>query len=411
MKNEKAVVPTTWPHTVTINRVNVTIYRRQRPNGSWGYEIANYSTGKRRLEARETVEGALERAAEIAGMVAAGDALTSSMNQSQVGDYFSAIRALEPYSVGLPELVAAAAGWLKGLGTITAIGNAVGSYATKNKKTDAKRLGDVVDELIAFKVGMKMSARYTASLRHLLGRYADSFQMDIGDVTTPEVIKWLANQNFAPRTYNHHWQAGHLLWDFAVSHGYATENPLAAIKKVKVKHGEIGILTPVDLTRLLDVASPEFVPSIVLGAFAGLRSAEIGRIEWEDIHFDEAHLIVQADQAKTASRRVVPLSPNLVAWLKPYADRTGRVWPESTRQWHHAQNYTRMATAGRDQPPVEWPDNGLRHSYASYRFALTTDAGRLAGEMGNSPGVVYRDYRELVKKSDAERWFNIMPPT
>ena len=61
------------------------------------------------------------------------------------------------------------------------------------------------------------------------------------------------------------------------------------------------------------------------------------------------------------------------------------------------------------QKPVEWKFNALRHSYASYRFALTNDAGRVAGECGNSAAVVHRHYRELVKAADAERWFNVRP--
>jgi hypothetical protein len=51
----------------------------------------------------------------------------------------------------------------------------------------------------------------------------------------------------------------------------------------------------------------------------------------------------------------------------------------------------------------------LRHSYASYRFAQIGDAGRVAGELGNSAVVVHKHYRELVKPADAERWFAVKP--
>ena len=59
--------------------------------------------------------------------------------------------------------------------------------------------------------------------------------------------------------------------------------------------------------------------------------------------------------------------------------------------------------------PVKWKANALRHSYASYRFARTGDAGRVAGELGNSAAVVHRHYRELVKPVEAERWFSVKP--
>ena len=58
---------------------------------------------------------------------------------------------------------------------------------------------------------------------------------------------------------------------------------------------------------------------------------------------------------------------------------------------------------------MRWKTNALRHSYASYRFAQTGDAGRVAGELGNSAAVVHRHYRELVKPADEQRWFAVTP--
>jgi hypothetical protein len=61
------------------------------------------------------------------------------------------------------------------------------------------------------------------------------------------------------------------------------------------------------------------------------------------------------------------------------------------------------------QKPVKWKANGLGHSYASYRFAQIGDAGRVAGELGNSAAVVHRHYCELVKPADAQKWFAVAP--
>ena len=61
------------------------------------------------------------------------------------------------------------------------------------------------------------------------------------------------------------------------------------------------------------------------------------------------------------------------------------------------------------KPAVVWKANGLRHSFASYRFAQLGDAGRVAGECGNSAAVIHRHYRELVKPADALNWFSAKP--
>jgi len=58
---------------------------------------------------------------------------------------------------------------------------------------------------------------------------------------------------------------------------------------------------------------------------------------------------------------------------------------------------------------VKWKQNALRHSCASYIFALSQDAGRLAGYLGNSAAVVHKFHRELVKSAEAVKWFAVMP--
>jgi hypothetical protein len=41
----------------------------------------------------------------------------------------------------------------------------------------------------------------------------------------------------------------------------------------------MAIFTPSEIGKLLAVASPAFLPCLAIGAFAGLRSAEIERLE------------------------------------------------------------------------------------------------------------------------------------
>jgi integrase len=127
-------------------------------------------------------------------------------------------------------------------------------------------------------------------------------------------------------------------------------------------------------------------------------------LTWADVDLVGRNITVGAKKAKTASRRVVPICDNLAAWLAPYAGKQGPIWPGSHFDFYHGGQQDTAKAAG-----VEWKSNALRHSYASYRFALTNDAGRVAGECGNSAAVVHRHYRELVKKTAAEAWFAVKP--
>ena len=195
------------------------------------------------------------------------------------------------------------------------------------------------------------------------------------------------------------------------------DNPVTKVENIKVRAGDAEVFTPSEISRLLAAASPDYLPCLALGAFAGLRSAEIERLEWTDIKLVERHIVVGASRAKTAARRIVPIPENLAEWLAPYTEREGYVWLGGHDAFYEAQQETAAATKIESnqslgikyQKPVKWKANALRHSYASYRFAQTGDAGRVAGELCNSAAVIHRHYRELVKPSDAEKWFSIKP--
>jgi hypothetical protein len=58
----------------------------------------------------------------------------------------------------------------------------------------------------------------------------------------------------------------------------------------------------------------------------------------------------------------------------------------------------------------DWPDNALRHSFASYQLAHFKDAPALALEMGHTDsGLIFNHYRQLVGPKEAERYWNIRP--
>src|SRR4029077_2063499 len=56
-----------------------------------------------------------------------------------------------------------------------------------------------------------------------------------------------------------------------------------------------------------------------------------------------------------------------------------------------------------------WSHNALRHSFGSYHYAKYRDENRTAAEMGNSPAVVFRHYRALVKADAANAFWSLYP--
>ncbi len=381
----------------------MTVYRRIRSDGQAGFEVANYASGKRRLESFPDSASALDRANQLARQLSEQEVVAASMTNEQAADFAAAVQTLAPFKLSLPSAASTLADCLKLVGDLPNLHAAAKFYATRHKQAQRKPVAEVVAELLKVKEARGASLRYLGDLRGRLARFAEAFRKNVGDVTTAEVQEWLDSLRLSTQTYANNRRVTYLLFEFAVARGYAVDNPVAAVENVTVRGGEIEIFTPSEVAKLLAAATDDFIPCLALGAFAGLRSAEIGRLEWSDIHFHEGFIVVGASKAKTASRRVVPIASNLAAWLAPYAKFEGLVWTGTHDAFYDAQQRTSAATG------VKWKANALRHSYASYRFSLVGDAGRLAGELGNSAAVVHRHYRELVKPADAERWFAVRP--
>jgi len=69
-----------------------------------------------------------------------------------------------------------------------------------------------------------------------------------------------------------------------------------------------------------------------------------------------------------------------------------------------------LNTLAKSADVIEWPQNGLRHSFASYHLAAYSDTVRTAFLMGHSnPRIVHDHYKALVSKADAERFFALRP--
>ena len=150
-------------------------------------------------------------------------------------------------------------------------------------------------------------------------------------------------------------------------------------------------------------AEERFVAYLAIGGFAGLRHAELMRLDWSDVKLAQSTIVVCAKAAKTAQRRTVLIQPNLQKWLAPLARLSGALFKgDGSRFLHHVTAVARACE-------FPWPHNGLRHSFASYRMAQCKNAAEVALEMGNSPQMIFRHYRELVSPQDAGKWWTIEP--
>ena len=173
------------------------------------------------------------------------------------------------------------------------------------------------------------------------------------------------------------------------------------------ENGDIKFLAVEQVVSLLLHAEKyELVPYVALGVFAGLRpEKELRALDWSKVSLSEQTIRIDASLAKTRQRRVIEIGEALVAHLTPYAKRRGLVVDMSEQEFR-----TRWEKCRKDAGIVPWPHDVMRHTYATYSVAAFSDIGKLALQMGNSPQVIHANYKGLVSKADAERFWALLPP-
>jgi integrase len=278
-----------------------------------------------------------------------------------------------------------------------------------------KSIGDIVAEMLEAKRKAGVSEIHLRILKGRLERFAEKFQCPLPSITVQDVSKYVSDLKAADGKAVKNRTRGNTLSDlrnffnFARKQRYITRDLVEEINEIaapKKEFVETGIFTPAQMKQIIGEVNDDLKPLLAVGAFCGLRSEELNRLDWRDVRLAEGVIIVGADKAKTATRRVVPIPENCRAWLAPHAKPEGQINPAP----HAGALIDRIERAAL-RLKIKWVKNGLRHSFCSYRLALTSDPARVATEAGNSPVMVHRHYKALVTEAQAKEWFNIFPNT
>lgn len=445
----------------TVERGSAVVNIYLTPHGGEKYFTVSYWVDKKRVrQVFPTLQKAKDVAAEKASQMATGDIGAAKLTNADSAAYRRAIALLEPIGVALEFAAADYAAAKRRLGQVS-LSHVVDFYLKRHPaEAEPIMVRRVVDELLKLKESEQLSLRYRKQLAYDLNRFADRFRNRIGDVAGTDIDTWLREMKIGPRTRNNLRNSVQALFNFAMSRKYLPKDhdELDAVPLARDGDGEIEIYTPDEMAELLAVASPEHIPFLAISAFAGVRHAELQRLDWSHVKRKAGIIEIKAGTAKTASRRVIPIQPNLRRWLADYWRDAGEIcsyanmvlqFVELTRRvnekrraaWAKANCVSkeklleadkaaleRLAKLPRNQRrsrrtvrpgaetaeaegwiPFLWKHNALRHSFISYRVAQTQDVSRVALEAGNSPGMIFKHYRELVREAEGKKWFGIAP--
>jgi integrase len=269
-------------------------------------------------------------------------------------------------------------------------------------------VAQLAQEVLAAKRKDGHAPLYIVDLKKRLERFCRDFgDRPIAAVTVEELDNWLRDLECGPKSRANFRANIGVMFSYAERRRVIDSNPILRTARPKLPDNPPEIFRVDELSALLEAANREFsdvIPMLAIGAFAGLREAEIKRLEWSEVDLVRGLIEVKASKAKSARRRIVEIQPNLAAWLRPYSGMRGRLVPVNARY--------KLDAICKAAGLTRWPRNGLRHSFASYRLAAIHDAPRVASELGHtSPQMLYSTYRELVLPEEAERYWKIIPAT
>jgi integrase len=228
------------------------------------------------------------------------------------------------------------------------------------------------------------------------------------EVAPLELWAWLAGmadeRKWATITLRHEVQAVSQLFTFARKKGYVGMNPLDAPEIAFEKEERLElppkrpprVFTLEETRRLLWTAhaqnkNRELLGYVTLLLFCGLRPvAEGSRIGWEDVDLDGRKVYVRPDKSKNrTSDRTIPLCDAAVEWLMIH--RKKPLIPKSLRTLESRWQGTRKDAGIEDRKGT----SVSRHSFASYRYAITESQSQLIDELGHCDRSMLSHYRSI----------------
>jgi integrase len=274
------------------------------------------------------------------------------------------------------------------------------SSVAPGRSHEARTVREAINEFLIAKARARVSDRYLRTLRVSLSAFALGRSTKfLHEVTSEEIERWIFGQEWAPKTMKGYLGDVRTLYTFARRRGYCSECPANAIELPSTSAASVApcIHTPEEVQTVLEslrASDLDIMRLMAIRYFTGIRSAEAHRLREENI-LPGGFIEVPAHKAKTRSRRLVKIQPNLAAWLA-LGGTLRNLCPENVRQ------KIRLSK-------VDWKQNVTRHSFVSYHYAAFGDAKATAREAGHSEEILFANYRALVTEEAGRKYFAIFP--
>ena len=177
----------------------------------------------------------------------------------------------------------------------------------------------------------------------------------------------------------------------AVRRGWCSENPVAKVEVPRVVEKQVPILTPQEIERLLHAAhhyrDGSCAAAVGMMLYAGIRPHEAARLTWAQVDLGERAIYIQPQHSKTGGARRVSIHKPLLRILREHRRaESEKICPPN---WLHHWRELRRA-AGWTPREHSWPQDALRHTFASYHLSYFRSFAELQVEIGHRDATLLR---------------------
>jgi integrase len=159
-----------------------------------------------------------------------------------------------------------------------------------------------------------------------------------------------------------------VLFSHAKTEEWIASNPIECVAAEEADTKQPGILELFQVRALVKACvklQPDFVPAVTIALFGGIRpESELWHLQRQHVDLKKAEIDVHKSKSQ-GSTRFLKIQQNLVAWLQHYLnDKPGPLCP------HGDAYYSRLQRIRAEAGIIKWPQDVLRHTFASYLTAF-----------------------------------------